>query len=74
MYNNELMHYGRKGMKWGQHIYTDENGNPIGQGDKSRKELRAERKAERKAAIDTGKEWCERVPMLMDPLDFYEIM
>ena len=27
MYNNELMHYGRKGMKWGQHIYTDENGN-----------------------------------------------
>ena len=163
MYNNELMHYGRKGMKWGQRIYTDENGNPIGQGGKSRKELKAERKAERKAAkeerakqrklestqkdwerdvsnnwykaynnaankanskiddfnndprwkdvdfsdtkskgyreytkaycelwndiyikeldsyfgkapIDTGKEWCERVPMLMDPFDFYEIM
>ena len=44
------MHYGRKEMKWGQHIYTDENGNPIGQGGKSRKELKAERKAERKAA------------------------
>ena len=48
MHNNELMHYGRKGMKWGQHIYTDENGNPIGQGGKSRKELRAERKAAKK--------------------------
>ena len=22
--NNELMHYGRKGMKWGKHIYGDE--------------------------------------------------
>lgn len=21
--NNELLHYGRKGMKWGQHIYDD---------------------------------------------------
>lgn len=23
--DTELMHYGRKGMKWGQHIYGDEN-------------------------------------------------
>ena len=24
MNNNELYHYGKKGMKWGQHIFTDE--------------------------------------------------
>lgn len=25
MNNNELYHYGRKGMKWGRHIFTDEH-------------------------------------------------
>ena len=48
MYNNELMHYGRKGMKWGQHIYTDENGNLNERGQKRYERDVRENKAKKK--------------------------
>lgn len=30
IYDDELYHYGRKGMKWGQHIFGDKRGNKSG--------------------------------------------
>lgn len=48
MYNNELMHHGRKGMKWGKHIYTDENGNLTERGQKRYERDVRENKAKKK--------------------------
>jgi hypothetical protein len=36
MYNNELYHYGRKGMKWGQHIFGKGRNNAVSSSVKKR--------------------------------------
>lgn len=58
MYNDELYHYGRKGMKWGQHIYgkasTGGRRKGVSGTGKSRKELNRELKRMKSSAISNS--------------------
>lgn len=53
MYNDELMHYGIKGQKWGIRRYQNEDGSLTSAG---RKKYRQEIKAENKKAFEYGRD------------------
>ena len=55
MDNNELYHYGRLGMKWGQHIFSDMKARSAARKRKKQLAQAREAKAERKRAITSGK-------------------
>lgn len=48
MRNDELKHHGRKGMKWGKHIYTDDDGNLTKRGQERYERDIRENKAKKK--------------------------
>ena len=50
MYNDELYHYGRKGMKWGQHIYSKIKA-------REKRIIRKYNEGEKKAVAETRKKY-----------------
>ena len=56
-YDNELYHYGRKGMKWGQRLYQNEDGSltALGRSRYRREQAKIEKKDVRWARKNSGK-------------------